>query len=115
MLILQDVSYTHPDKDLLFGNLHLTVNNHDKIALIGNNGTGKSTLLKIIAGEVQPSGGQLSVDARPYFVPQIFGQFNHLTIAQALKIEDKMKALKEILNGSVSEEHFTLLNDDWTI
>jgi ATPase subunit of ABC transporter with duplicated ATPase domains len=115
MLILQDVSYTHPDKDLLFGNLHLTVNNHDKIALIGNNGTGKSTLLKIIVGEVQLSGGQLIVDARPYFVPQIFGQFNHLTIAQALKIEDKMKALKEILNGSVSEEHFTLLNDDWTI
>ena len=115
MLTLQDVSYTHPNKDLLFDNLHLTVNNHDKIALIGNNGTGKSTLLKIISGEVQPSGGQLSVDARPYFVPQIFGQFNHLTIAQALKIEEKMKALKEILNGSVSEKLFTLLDDDWTI
>jgi ATPase subunit of ABC transporter with duplicated ATPase domains len=115
MLILQGVSYTHPNKDLLFGNLHLTVNNHDKIALIGNNGTGKSTLLKIIAGEVQPSDGRLIVDTSPYFVPQIFGQFNHLTIAQALKIEDKTKALKEILNGSVSEEHFTLLGDDWTI
>ena len=31
MLILQNISYTHPNKDLLFDNINLTVNNHDKI------------------------------------------------------------------------------------
>jgi ATPase subunit of ABC transporter with duplicated ATPase domains len=115
MLILQNVSYTHPSKDLLFSDINLTVNNHEKTALIGNNGTGKSTLLKIMAGELQPSTGQISVEAEPYYVPQVFGQFNHLTIAQALRIEDKLNALKEILNGNTSEENFNLLNDDWTI
>ena len=101
MLILQNISYIHPNKDLLFDNINLAVNNHDKIALIGNNGSGKSTLLKIIASELQLSGGQLSVDTKPYYVPQIFGQYNHLTVAQALRIENKVNALKEILNGNV--------------
>ena len=52
MLFLQNLSYIHPNKELLFENIYLTVNSRDKLALIGNNGTGKSTLLKIIAGEL---------------------------------------------------------------
>lgn len=115
MLTLQNISYTHQNKDLLFSDINLTVNNHEKTALIGNNGVGKSTLLKIIAGELQPTYGQIIVETEPYYVPQIFGQFNHLNIAQALLIEDKLNALKEILNGNTSEENFNLLNDDWTI
>lgn len=115
MLTLQNISYTHQNKDLLFSDINLTVNNHEKTALIGNNGEGKSTLLKIIAGELQPTYGQIIVETEPYYVPQIFGQFNHLNIAQALLIEDKLNALKEILNGNTSEENFNLLNDDWTI
>ena len=94
MLTLQNISYTHQNKDLLFSDINLTVNNHEKTALIGNNGVGKSTLLKIIAGELQPTYGQIIVETEPYYVPQIFGQFNHLNIAQALLIEDKLNALK---------------------
>ncbi|HRP90533.1 MAG TPA: ABC-F family ATP-binding cassette domain-containing protein [Edaphocola sp.] len=115
MLILQNISYTHPNKNLLFDNINLTVNNHEKIALIGNNGSGKSTLLKLISKELQPLDGQLFVDTKPYFVPQIFGQYNHLTIGQALKVENKLKALQEILNGNVTEENYSTLDDDWTI
>ncbi|WP_297337530.1 ribosomal protection-like ABC-F family protein [Algoriphagus sp.] len=115
MLILQNISYIHPSKDLLFGDVNLAVGNHQKTALIGNNGVGKSTLLKIIAGQLQPSSGHVSVEHDPYHVPQVFGQFNHLTIAQALKIEGKINALKEILNGNPSQENFNLLNEDWTI
>jgi ATPase subunit of ABC transporter with duplicated ATPase domains len=115
MIILQNICYIHPNKDLLFDNISLTVTQHDKIALIGNNGTGKSTLLKIVAGELQPSGGQLNVTSGPYYVPQIFGQYNHLTIAQVLKIDVKLNALEEILNGNVTDENYVLLDDDWTI
>ena len=115
MLILQNISYIHPNKDLLFCNINLTVNNHEKVALIGNNGTGKSSLLRIIAGELQASSGQRSVDTHLCYIPQIFGQYNHLTIAQALKIEHKLNVLKDILNGNIAQENFTLLADDWTI
>ena len=115
MLSLQNISYTHPNKDILFNHINLTVNNQDKVAIIGNNGIGKTTLLKIIAKELLPSSGQLDVESDPYYIPQIFGQYNHLTIAQALRIADKLHALKEILEGSIREENFNLLNDDWTI
>ncbi|MGC4104696.1 ribosomal protection-like ABC-F family protein [Ferruginibacter sp.] len=115
MLILQNISYTHPDRELLFSDIHLTINNLDKTALVGNNGAGKSTLLKIIAGELPVSGGQRIVDTPPYYIPQIFGQYNHLSIAQALKIEHQLNALQEILNGNVTEKNYALLNDDWTI
>jgi ATPase subunit of ABC transporter with duplicated ATPase domains len=49
MLILQDIAYIHPNKDVLFSHIHLAVNRGDKAALIGNNGAGKTTLLQIIA------------------------------------------------------------------
>ena len=115
MLFLQDLSYLHPNKELLFENIYLTVNSRDKIALIGNNGTGKSTLLKIIAGELHPHEGQCILNTTPYYIPQLFGQYNHLTIAQALHIDGKLQALKEILAGHVTEQYLNQLNDDWTI
>ncbi len=115
MVFLQNISYIHPNKELLFDNINLTVNKHEKIALIGNNGTGKSTLLKIIAGNLSYSGGKLSLGSQAYYLPQIFGQYNHLTVAQALHIEDKFKALREILNGKPTEENLSLLNDDWDL
>ncbi|MFT3750249.1 MAG: ABC-F family ATP-binding cassette domain-containing protein [Agriterribacter sp.] len=115
MLILQGISYIHPNKDLLFNDINFTVNKQEKVALIGNNGTGKSTLLKIITTGLQPSGGHINIETEPYFIPQIFGQYNHLSVAQVLRVEDKLNALKEILKGNTSEENFNLLNDDWKI
>ncbi|WP_420147269.1 ribosomal protection-like ABC-F family protein [Spirosoma sp.] len=115
MIYLQHISYVHPNKDLLFDDLNLIVNRHDKVALIGNNGVGKSTLLKLMAGEWQPSEGVVKVDSTPYYVPQLFGQFNDLTVAQALQIDSKLRAIQEILDGNVTEENLSLLNDDWTI
>lgn len=115
MLILQNITYIHPNNDLLFEEINLTVNKHDKIALIGNNGSGKSTLLKIAAGVLKPSNGTVNALSQPYFVPQLFGQYNHLSIAQALQIESKLQALREILNGNMSVENYELLDEDWMI
>lgn len=115
MLILQQLSYLHPNRELLFSTIDLTVNNRDKIALIGNNGAGKSTLLRIIAGELEPHEGKVICDTSPYYIPQLFGQYNELTIAEALRIDTKLAALKEILAGNVTEHNLNVLNDDWTI
>jgi ATPase subunit of ABC transporter with duplicated ATPase domains len=115
MLILQDITYIHPNRDLLFADIDLIINKQDKVALIGNNGSGKSTLLKIFAGKLQPTSGLVKTSSLPYYVPQIFGQYNHYTIAEALQINHKLNALKEILDGHVTEENMTLLDDDWVI
>ncbi len=115
MLIVQNVSYIHPNRELLFDNLTFTLPRHAKAALVGDNGSGKSTLLKLIAGELLPTKGQIIATESPYYIPQIFGQYDHLTIAEALHISHKLRALHEILNGQVTELNMEILNDDWTI
>lgn len=115
MLFLQDITYTHPNKDLLFAELNLVVNQHDKIALTGNNGAGKSTLLNILAGKLNPSKGLVKADAQLYHVPQLSGQMNEQTVARALGIEEQLRSLSEILGGHVTAENLALLNDDWGI
>lgn len=115
MLTIQNLAYTHANKDLLFEGLSLNINAHDKAALVGNNGSGKSSLLRLMAGLAEPAEGTVQYSSKPYYVPQLFGQYNHLTVAQALGIEEPLKALSEILNGHATEANLAALNDDWTL
>jgi ATPase subunit of ABC transporter with duplicated ATPase domains len=114
-IIVQDVSYVHPDKEWLFEGIRFTVGKNQKVALIGNNGSGKSTLLRIIAGDLSPAGGTVICASPPYYVPQHFGQYNRLTVAEALGIDRKLAALQAILEGDASEENFIALDEDWNV
>jgi ATPase subunit of ABC transporter with duplicated ATPase domains len=115
MLVLQNITYIHSNKDVLFTNIYLTLNKHEHIALIGNNGVGKSTLLQLMAGQLEPCEGSIVSDFTPYYIPQITGQFNVCTIAEALQVNDKLDALKCILAGEGTEEQLNILADDWVI
>ena len=55
---LNDVTYRIGDR-VLMENLNLTIQRGDRIGLIGPNGVGKSTLLNLILGELQPSSGSI--------------------------------------------------------
>jgi ATPase subunit of ABC transporter with duplicated ATPase domains len=57
---------------LLFRDVNLTLTHSQRVVLIGANGTGKTTLLRIIAGELTPSAGQirLGAGAKPGYVAQ---------------------------------------------
>ena len=56
----------------LFSNVSFVINPEDKIALMGKNGAGKSTMMKIIAGEQKPSGGHVrkAKEATIAYLPQ---------------------------------------------
>ena len=112
---IQQISYIHPDKEVLFSDLNFAISKGQKLGLVGNNGCGKSTLLQIIAGQLSPSSGVIVRPDDLYYIPQHFGQYDSLTIAQALQLERKQQALHAILAGDVSNENFTILNDDWNI
>lgn len=112
---IQQISYIHPDKEILFSDLNFSISKGQKLGLVGNNGCGKSTLLQIIAGQLSPSSGVIVHPDDLYYIPQHFGQYDSLTIAQALQIECKQQALHAILTGDTSTENFTILNDDWNI
>ena len=58
MLDLINISLQFGGK-YLFKDVNLKINSGDKISLVGPNGTGKSSLLKIINGELQPESGKI--------------------------------------------------------
>lgn len=115
MLFLHHISFGFPAGNLLFNSINLTILSHTKSALVGSNGMGKSTLLKLIAGEIEPLEGNVNIQGDLLYVPQMFGNCNHLTVAECLKIEKKLEALQKITNGEVDEIYFETLNDDWDI
>lgn len=88
---VHQLCYVHADKEPLFQNINLIVNTGQRLALVGNNGTGKSTLLRIIEGNLKPSSGEVVCSSRPYYIPQHFGQFDNLTVAEALRVDDRIK------------------------
>jgi ATP-binding cassette subfamily F protein 3 len=53
------LSFSYAHTDPLFDNFSLAVARNDRIGVIGKNGKGKSTLLKVLAGELQPLNGSI--------------------------------------------------------
>ncbi len=115
MLFLHNISFGFPAGNLLFNSVNLAIPTQKKSALVGSNGTGKSTLLKLMANEIKPMEGTVNIQGNFYYVPQMFGNFNHLTVAECLQINKKLEALQKITNGEVDEMYFETLNDDWDI
>jgi ABC transport system ATP-binding/permease protein len=59
-LSAESVAKTYNDK-WLFRDITLGISQGEKFAFVGNNGVGKSTLLRILTGEIQPDGGRVSL------------------------------------------------------
>lgn len=114
-IILKSLSYIHSDGTTLFQNINISISDGDKVSLVGDNGSGKSTLLRIIAGKQNSTSGDIDISSSSYYVPQYLGQYDDYTVSQILDVENKLTALRAILNGSNSLSDFESLNDDWEI
>lgn len=114
---LSEVTYRYnPDTSLVIDELSLTISQGEKIAILGKSGTGKSTLLKILAGMIQPESGSIrlnGVDMDQSYLGSVVSVLNqkahlfHTTIANNLQManpeateEDMIDALDQaqILN-----------------
>ena len=58
LLTAQNISKTYMERKVL-DNVSFFLNEGDKVGIIGINGTGKSTLLRILAGAEEPDGGEV--------------------------------------------------------
>lgn len=56
---IENLSFAYPGNEPLFKNLSLNINAGEKIAIIGENGVGKTTLLKLLQGELTPTAGTI--------------------------------------------------------
>lgn len=56
----ENVSFSYPDKPIL-ADFNLLIQNKDRIGIVGDNGKGKSTLLNLIAGDLQADSGRVDI------------------------------------------------------
>ena len=93
----------------LFHDVSYVVGDKDRIALVGKNGAGKSTMLKIIAGLQQPTSGTVSIPKEMTigYLPQVMKLADTRTVRQEAEtaFEDihKLKAEVERLNNQLVE------------
>ncbi len=87
---IQDLSFGYDLQNLLFENLNLIVRQDDRIAVIGKNGKGKSTLLNVLAGEFSPTSG--GVRSHPGTKLGYFGQTNINRLEPDLTVEDEVQS-----------------------
>jgi len=86
MVSIQNLSVEFSAKTL-FDNISYVINKRDKIALVGKNGAGKSTMLKIIAGLQMPTSGNVSMpaDISVGYLPQQMQLNDTLTVIQEVR------------------------------
>ena len=89
MLNLTNITVSFGGRDL-YKNISFQINPKDKIGIVGKNGAGKSTMLKLITGEQKPNSGTINTT-------------NSLTIGylpQEINVSSDEKILNEVLNAN---------------
>lgn len=93
----------------LFNNINYVINPRDRIALVGKNGAGKSTMLKIIAGLQNPTAGSVAVpsDTTIGYLPQQMKLADETTLVQEVRKAfshiDAMQAHLDRMNQELAE------------
>ena len=112
-LFINHLSYAIPNTPVQFDNIMLSFTNH-RYGVIGDNGTGKTTLLKLIAGLLKPHQGTIVCDGTMAYCPQHLESFNpDASILEILGIHEKWDAFHRVQQGDIRDNDFELIGDDW--
>lgn len=84
------------------------------VGLVGDNGVGKSTLARIIAGLLRPTAGSITGAEGAVYIDQLLPHTED-SVASALGITDIRSALSTALSGEAQPDDFDVIGDDWDI
>ena len=93
----------------LFHDVSFVINDQDRIALVGKNGAGKSTMLKILCGQQTPTAGVVSIpnDTTIGYLPQVMRLQDNTTVREearkAFSVCTELKALVDRLGTEMAE------------
>ena len=98
-LDVRKVSFAYADGPTLIDSLGFSVEKGDRIAVIGKNGKGKSTLLKLIARELDPRDGEIK--RHPETRIGYFGQTNISRLSPVATVEDEVQNANPSLSRTI--------------
>ena len=96
MLEAKEAAFSYQENKPMIHELSLTIEKGERIAIIGKNGYGKSTLLRLIAGELSPQKGEVSISQQA--VIGYFGQTNIQRLMETADIEEEIALANPALN-----------------
>lgn len=111
-ITLSGLTWSTPDGRALLSDLNLNFG-AERAGLVGRNGTGKTTLLKLISGELRPRSGAVSVGGRLGVLRQTVDVDPHETIADLFGATAMLGLLRRAENGDAGAED--LADADWTL
>ena len=113
-ITLDHISYAHPTQPPLFADLS-AVFSAPLTGLIGDNGCGKTTLMRLILGDLTPDSGSLAAPERMAYLPQDLGLKREQTLAELCGIAETLQALQAVESGEYSPELYEVIGDNWDI
>lgn len=111
-ITLSNLSWSTPDARAVLSGLSLNFGS-ERTGLVGRNGTGKTTLLKLIAGSMQPQSGSVSTDGTVSLLRQSLQIDSGSTVADLFGAADAVALLRRAEAGTASIEEIG--DTDWTI
>ncbi|MFV0626966.1 MAG: ABC-F family ATP-binding cassette domain-containing protein [Alphaproteobacteria bacterium] len=113
-LSVNNLSYLISGFQTLFEDVSFDVSDFQKVAIVGDNGVGKTTLLKILSGELSSAKGNIIVNGRISYLPQSLYDFKG-KISEILDVEKIISALHRICENCATEDDFEIIEDQWDI
>jgi len=77
VIAVSHLGWKLPSGDELLDDISFTVGNGDRVALVGANGVGKTTLFRLITGDLTPTSGTISIDGQLGVMHQLVGTADH--------------------------------------
>ncbi|MFT4228938.1 MAG: ABC-F family ATP-binding cassette domain-containing protein [Microbacterium sp.] len=113
-VVLNDLSFTWPDGSAAMTSVSAAFG-RGRTGLVGRNGVGKSTLLRLIAGELAPTAGRITTSGLVDYLPQRVTDRAERTVAELLGVHEVMAAIRAVERGDLRPELFDLIGDGWDI
>ena len=114
LVSLNQLTYQFANGETLLDALNLTFD-RQPTAIVGRNGMGKSLLLRLIAGELQPTSGSIQRNARLAYVPQDPRPAPQQSVAQMAGLAEALGALARLAAGTASLEDLQQVDERWDL
>lgn len=106
--------FAHPSQPPLFADLS-AVFSAPLTGLIGDNGCGKTTLMRLILGDLTPDSGSLAAPEHMAYLPQDLGLDREQTLAELCGFSEILRALQAVESGEYSPELYEIIGDSWDV